>query len=56
MVDVHVNLATKDVHVKYRRDGVSPRAMRQAVERVDLRLRVRHWLHQWLARLSAPRR
>ncbi|HKV45468.1 MAG TPA: heavy metal-associated domain-containing protein [bacterium] len=50
VVDAQVNLATKEVRIRYRRDAVTTEAMRRAVERVDLRLRLRHWLHRWATR------
>jgi copper chaperone CopZ len=52
VVSADVNLATKDVHITYRRGTVTAEAMRRAVERVDLRLRLRHWLHRWAARAA----
>ncbi len=49
----HVDMATKNVHVMYEPRAVSEAAMAEAVARVDLRLRVRHWVHRLL---SARRR
>jgi len=51
IVEARVDLATKDVYVTYRAGQVTPAAMQRAVERVDLRLRARHWLHGWIMRL-----
>lgn len=49
VVGADVNLATKNVQITYRRGTVTVEAMQRAVERVDLRLRFRHWLHRWVA-------
>jgi len=51
VVGAQVDLATKEVRVRYRRGEVTVEAMRAATERVDLRLRARHWIHRWLTRL-----
>jgi len=47
-----VNFHTKDVQVRYRPDQVTRKAMQEAIARVDVRLRARHWLHAWIARLT----
>jgi hypothetical protein len=51
VLSAQVNLATKDVHVRYRPEEVAHGEMERAIARVDLRLRTRHWLHRWIARL-----
>ena len=50
VVEARVDLATKEVYVTYRAGQVVPAEMQRAVERVDLRLRARHWLHTWVMR------
>ena len=47
-----MNLHTKDVRVRYRPGKVTREAMHEALARVDVRLRARHWLHTWIARLT----
>ena len=54
MQSAKVDLATKEVHVRYRRGEVTLEAMRGATDRVDLRLRARHWFHRWLTRIRRP--
>ena len=44
-------LFRSEVHVRYRRGEVTLEAMREATDRVDLRLRARHWFHRWLTRI-----
>lgn len=51
VVAVRMDEAGKTAHVTYDPGTVSPEAMTQAIARVDVRLRVRHWLH----RLLSPR-
>jgi hypothetical protein len=51
VLSAQVDLATKEVHVRYRRGEVTLEAMREATDRVDLRLRARHWFHRWLTRI-----
>jgi copper chaperone CopZ len=48
ILEARVDLKTKDVYIKYRPAQVTQEAMQHAVERVDLRLRARHWLHRWM--------
>ena len=50
-----MNLHTKEVWVRYRPDKVTRKAMQEAIARVDVRLRARHWLHPWIARLAGGR-
>ncbi len=52
---VRADLGTKKVHVTYRAGEVSTAAMTEAIGRVDVRLRVRHWSHRLLAWLRRHR-
>lgn len=47
---VQVDLGTKEVRVSYDPARVSTETLREAVERVDVRLRIRHWVHRFLGR------
>lgn len=49
-----VDMATKDVHVTYEGGATSRGAMEGAIARVDLRLRMQHWVHR-LARALGGR-
>jgi copper chaperone CopZ len=54
---VQMDEAGKTARVTYDAGAVSVDAMTQAIARVDVRLRIRHWLHRWLgprARRSRP--
>ena len=48
VVAVQMDEAGKTAHVTYDAGAVSTDAMTQAIARVDVRLRIRHWLHGWL--------
>ena len=52
ILEAQVNLHTKDVRVRYRPGTVTRKALQDAIARVDVRLRARHRLHVWIARLS----
>jgi copper chaperone CopZ len=47
---VDVDVRTKEARVRYDPARITHEALREAVDRVDLRLRVRHWLHRWIRR------
>lgn len=55
MLAVRADLRTKTVHVTYRAGEVQAAAMTEAIHRVDVRLRVRHWSHRLLAWLRGDR-
>ncbi len=48
VVAVHVDAASKTARVTYEAETVSRAEMERAIERVDIRLRLRHWLHRLL--------
>lgn len=48
VVAVHVDAASKTARVTYETETVSPAEMERAIERVDIRLRLRHWFHRLL--------
>ena len=43
---VHVDEVSKTARVTYEAETVSRAEMERAIERVDIRLRLRHWLHR----------
>ena len=49
MLEAHADLHSKRVRVIYRPGDVSTDAMAGAINRVDLRLRIRHWAHRLVA-------
>ena len=49
MLEAHADLHSKRVRVIYRPGDVSTGAMAGAINRVDLRLRIRHWVHRLVA-------
>jgi copper chaperone CopZ len=48
VVAVRVDEAAKTAHVTYDPRAASLDAMTRAIARVDVRLRIRHWLHRLL--------
>jgi copper chaperone CopZ len=56
VVAVRVDETTKTARVTYEPGTISLDAMTQAMARVDIRLRIRHWLHRLLLRPWARRR
>lgn len=56
VVAVRVDEATKTAHVTYEPGTASREALTDAIARVDLRLRIRHWLHRLLLRPWTRRR